>query len=81
MEANLTKGEEASAELIVARGNAPILLQFVEEALDAIALAIKRLGPAVLGFAIGSVRDVGDRALTDAASTSPHTKRFCHRTL
>ena len=45
----------------------PKILQFVEEALDAVPFSVERLLPAVLVIAIGAVRNVGDGALsTDA---------------
>jgi len=45
----------------------PELLQLVEEALDVVALAIDGLRPPVLGLPVGTVRDVGDRALISNA--------------
>ena len=45
----------------------PELLQLVEEALDKVPLAIDSLLPAVLLLAVGSVRDVGDGAVTTNA--------------
>src|SRR5262245_62715984 len=59
----LNKGKEVGTELVIACGDAAKLLQSVEEALDAVAFAIQGLGPPILRYAIGSVRDVGDRAL------------------
>src|SRR4029453_8916338 len=59
----LDESKEVGTKFVIARRDAAKLLQSVEEALDAIAFAIKGLGPPVLGFAIGSVRDVGHRTL------------------
>ena len=65
----LDESEEVGAELVVSRGDAPELLQLVEEALDVIALAIDRLLPAKLGLPVGAVGNVGDRAVIADAGT------------
>jgi hypothetical protein len=59
----LDESKEVGTKFVIARRDAAKLLQSVEEALDAIAFAIKGLGPPVLGFAIESVRYVRDRTL------------------
>ena len=65
----MDEGEEVGTEFVVAGADASEILQFVEEALDAVPLAVKRLLPAVLAFASGAVRNVGDGALsTDAGA-------------
>jgi hypothetical protein len=48
----LDEGEEVGSELVVAGADASEVLQLVEEAFDAIAFAIQRLLPAILGRAI-----------------------------
>ena len=49
-------------ELVIARGDATELFELVEEALNMIALTVKRLGPAKALLAPDHVRNVGDGA-------------------
>jgi hypothetical protein len=53
----LNCGEEISGELIVTRGDAPKVLEFVEEALDEVAFAVEREVAFALGLAVGLGRD------------------------
>ena len=59
----LDEGEEGCPELVVAGGDAPELLQLVEEALDLVAVAVERLAPAEALLAVRCVGNVRDRAL------------------
>ena len=59
----MDESEECSPELVVSGRNAPELLQFVEEPLDQISLAIELLAERIKRFSIGFVGDVGRRAL------------------
>ena len=59
----MDEGEEGSAELVVAGGDAPVLLELVEEAFDMIALTIDGLLPAELLLPVGAVGNVGEGAL------------------
>ena len=43
----MDEGEEGGAELVVSGGDAPVLLELVEEALDHVALPVELLLPAV----------------------------------
>src|SRR5260370_39127638 len=49
----MNSGEEISCEFVVSRGDCPEMFEFVEEALDEIALAIKREVARAWDFAIG----------------------------
>ena len=49
----LDAGEEISGEFVVARGDGPKVLEFVEEALDEIAFAIEREIASSRGLAVG----------------------------
>ena len=53
----LDSGEKISSELVVARGDAAVMLDFVEEALDEIALAIKHEITVARHLAVGLWRD------------------------
>ena len=66
----MDESEEGGSQLVVACGNAPELLQLVEEALDVVALTINLLLPAVAPLAVGFVGNIGDRAL--APDVGPH---------
>ena len=50
-------GEKVSGEFIVARGDGTEMLEFVEEALDEVALAVEREVAVALGRAVGLGRD------------------------
>ena len=56
-------GKEVFGELVVAGCDAAEVLEFAEEALDQIALAVEHLAEAGFPFAVGLRRDVGHRAL------------------
>ena len=58
----LDHGEERRAELVVARGDASVIFEFVEEALDEVALLVEPGAEADRTFAIGLGRDVGPAA-------------------
>lgn len=58
----MDESHEGGAELVVASGDAPELLELVEEAFDMVALAIKCLGPTEALLAPDHVGDVGDGA-------------------
>ena len=53
----MNSGEKISSEFVVARGDAPVVLDFVEEALDEIALAIEHEITIALHLAVGLWRD------------------------
>src|SRR5260370_8113623 len=53
----LDGGEEISSEFVVARGDGPVVFDFVEEALDEIALAIEHEIAIALRLAVGFWRD------------------------
>ena len=53
----MDRGKKILIELIIARGDAPVVLDFVEEALDEIALAVEREIAVTLDLAIGLWRD------------------------
>jgi hypothetical protein len=59
----LDEGEEGCPELVVAGGDAPELLQLVEEALDLVAVAVERLAPAEALLAVRCVGNIRDGAL------------------
>lgn len=59
----LDEGEEGGPELVVAGGDAPELLQLVEEALDLVAVAVERLAPAEALLAVRCVGNIRDGAL------------------
>ena len=63
-------GERSWRRACRSSGDPAKLLQAVEEAFDTVALAVERLRPpVVLGFTVGSVRDVGNYTLaTDMGS-------------
>lgn len=65
----MDEGEEVGAELVVAGAYAAEVLQLVEEALNAVPLAIERLLPAVLSDAVGTVGNVGNGAVSADAGT------------
>ena len=56
----LNAGEEISGEFVVARGDGPKVLEFVEEALDEIAFAVEREIAISRGLAVGLWRNDGD---------------------
>ncbi len=56
-------GEEVSCELVISGGDSPDVLEFVEEALDEVALAVERGIDRALGLAIPLCRDVGPGAV------------------
>ena len=56
-------GEEVSGELVVARGDASEVFEFVEEALDEVAPAIEAGIDRALRFAVALCRDVGNGAV------------------
>jgi hypothetical protein len=66
----MDEGEEVGSELVVSGANASEILQFVEEALDAVPLSVERFLPAVFRFAIGAVRNIGNGTLSPDAG--PH---------
>lgn len=67
----MEESEERGAELVVAGGDAPELLQLVEEALDVVALAVDGLLPPEFRFPVGFVGNVGDRTmLADARANT-----------
>lgn len=51
--------EERDAELVIAGGDAPVLLQFVEEPLDQVALPIEPFAEWIQRFSVGFIGDVG----------------------
>ena len=64
--ATVDSGEKISSEFVVARGDGPVMLDFVEEALDEIALTIGRKIAIALHPAVGFWRDHrGDCALIE----------------
>ncbi len=56
-------GEEVSGELVVARGDAAEVFEFIEEAFDEIAMAVERGIDRALGLAILLGRDMRARAV------------------
>jgi hypothetical protein len=66
----LDEGEEGCPELVVAGGDAPELLQLVEEALDLVAVAVERLAPAEALLAVRCVGNIRDRALRSDQRTN-----------
>ena len=56
-------GEVVCGELFIACGDAPAMLDPIEETLDPVALAIERRAEGVAQLAVGAVRDVGDSVL------------------
>ncbi|MDA9481411.1 hypothetical protein XI07_05195 [Bradyrhizobium sp. CCBAU 11445] len=66
----MNESEERRAELIVAAGDASKLLQFVEEALSVVALAIDSLLPPEPLLPVGFVGNVGDRTLITDVRTN-----------
>jgi hypothetical protein len=65
----LNEGEEGRSEFVVAVGDVTELLKLVEEPLDEVALAVDGLLPAELRLPVGSVRNVGNGALTAKAGS------------
>lgn len=65
----MDESKERRTELVVTGGDAAKVLQFVEEALDEVALFVDRLLPAVTLLAIGFVGNIGDCALSPNAQT------------
>ncbi len=57
--------EEVPCELVVARGDAPEVFEFVEEALDEVALAVERRVDGALALAVTLGRDVRPGAMRD----------------
>ena len=49
----MNSGEKISSKFVVARGDAPVVLDFVEEALDEIALTIEHEITIALHLAVG----------------------------
>ena len=76
----MDEGEERGAELVVACCDASELLQFVEEALHVVALAVYSLRTVELLLTVGAVREVGDCALaTDAGADMVRVITPCQR--
>ena len=49
----LDSAKEISSEFVIARGDSPVVLNFVEETLDEIALAVEREIAVALGLGLG----------------------------
>jgi hypothetical protein len=58
----LKESQKGGAELVVAGRDAAELLELIEEALDLVALAVERFGPAKALLAPDHVGNVGDSA-------------------